>query len=618
MRDDRACQRPRRSGRGASTALTRRGSRLAASLAALALALSLLVGVGVAGAVAGGDDEGPLRSSDASTLGIFVENGMTPEEMESAGLQGNDSNLGIFVTAALGRDLTVKFYSQGVPAHQDVMVGYGGVVRCPTDPAWNWDLADASIDRDAPVSFEGWCVEDAPGSLEPGAAYDFATPVTKDLVLVAAWGIGEPVDVTLHAQGGELEGADDGGTLVIQRYPGSPYRTLPTPTMAGHAFAGWSTEERDPDLSHVVDATSVVPAEGDELFAQWEANTFWVRYVSNPDMAGGGAQLEDKPVAYGSGAQALAWDAAAAEDGGFYVPAGKVFDGWDVRVDGSDGSGKRFWPGDDVSRLTDAVEHVPLYAQWIDDESLKGPFEVTFDFGHDGKVVTQVVENRGDKVDDPDGELRAPKRAGYQFAGWFTDEGSAWSLDFPVLTSLTLHARWDLRLDVTVPVAVGFAVDAGTKAVTVPEAGAYAFKSRTVVPVEVERFELVSEQAELEGFFELAAGADGWEAALADTTLSLRSEHAAKAIELPLAGAGDAGAAWSGAHELTNDERAVWRLGAFSYAGTAFDESWEGADPSERMGIELGMAISEQLSVRNNIAGAVPITHLKVTVVARG
>lgn len=155
MRDNRACLRPRRSGRGASTALTRRGSRLAASLAALALELSLLVGVGVAGAVAGGDDEGPLRSSDASTLGIFVENGMTPEEMESAGLQGNDSNLGIFVTAMLGRDLTVKFYSQGVPAHQDVMVGYGGVVRCPTDPAWSWDLADASIDRDAPVSFEG-------------------------------------------------------------------------------------------------------------------------------------------------------------------------------------------------------------------------------------------------------------------------------------------------------------------------------------------------------------------------------------------------------------------------------------------------------------------------------
>lgn len=605
-------QRRRRSARAAG----RRRGPLAASAAALALALCLLAAVGVAAAVGSAGEEGPLRSADSSTVGIFVENGMTPDEMLEAGLQGNDSNLGIYVTGVVAHDLVVRFYSQGAPARPDVTVSYGGTVRQPVDPVWNWDLAPEGLDPDTPVRFEGWCVEDSPGSLAPGTAYDFAAPVTQDLVLVAAWGLGRPVDVRLHACGGELAGADGEGVLVVQRYPGSPYRSLPTPTMAGYGFAGWSSVERDPGLEHLVDASGVVPEGGADLYAQWEANTFWVRYVSNPDMMGGGAQLDDKAVVYGSGAQAIGWEDAASEDGGFYAPTGKVFDGWDVKPDGSDGSGRRFWAGDDVSRITEAVEHVPLYAQWADDESLKGPFTVTFDFGYDGRTETRVVENRGDKVEDATGELAAPKRPGYQFGGWVTDAGEKWSLELPVLGPLTVHATWGLRLDVTVPVSVAFAVDAASGTVTAPDADRYALRSRTVREVEVDSLALESRQVELEAFFAPEGGAP-WADALAETELSLAPEGGS-GVSLPFAGEEEAGL-WTHERPIEATERSAWTLAAFDYdaMGAPFEgDAWQGADPSEQLPIALDLRISDRLEVLTGQAGAVPITHLKVTVSA--
>ena len=59
-------------------------------------------------------------------------------------------------------------------------------------------------------------------------------------------------------------------------------------------------------------------------------------------------------------------------------------------------------------------------------------------------------------------------------------------------------------------------------------------------------------------------------------------------------------------------------MAAFGYAGTAFDELWQGADPSERLPLELGMSIpSDKLGVRTDLDGEHPITRLQVTVAAR-
>ncbi len=589
--------------------------RLVAALVTLVMAVGACLGVSIA-AVATGSDAAPLRSSTSSTLGIFVENGLTDEEMQEADIVGNDSNLGIFVTSAVSEDITVTFMTQGA-VYETVKVGYGYVLSAPAaSPEWAGSWEGDGDDPPAPKPvFGGWCIDEA-GSV----AYDFSYPVTREMTLYASWDTGTKVNVTLHALGGELDDPtglpDKLESLTLARYVSSPYRSLPTPARTGYTFSGWWSEDgrQTGAWGTLIEASTVVGniAKADhDLYAKWQANGYFVRYVNNTDLAGGGAQHEASAT-YDVPHTLLTW--SEVQRSGFYVPSGKAFQGWNTRPDGS---GTSYEAGAAVTNLaTDEGAYVALYAEWVGDGTIDpGPFDVTFVYDDGATEDVTVTVERGQRVPEP----TMPKRTGYQFAGWLTSTGAAWSFDTPVFGHLTLRASWTLRLDVTVPASVGLAVDAASGAVSAPEMGAYALKSRTVAPVEVTALSLRSEQAELDGFFELTEEARSWKEALGETRLSLRADvPGAAPVSLALAGDADAGGvAWRSAYALTDDERAAYRLGAFSYAGVAFDDTWEGGDPSERLPLELAMTISSQLSVRNGIAGAVPITHLMVTVSAQ-
>ncbi len=256
--------------------------------------------------------------------------------------------------------------------------------------------------------------------------------------------------------------------------------------------------------------------------------------------------------------------------------------------------------------------------------------KVAFDAGRgafsDGLAVIKATTEANAPVARPED----PRRAGWMFAGWHLPGapdpgwdaeggsavplGPAWDFSRGVAGDVTLHARWELRLDVTVPVSVAFAVDASTGEAIGPDPGRYAIKSRTVRDVEVESLALGCRQAELEAFFE--APAAGWQAALAATSLSLEGEHA-PAIALPFADGSSAGPAWQVSRPLSEAERAGWRVPAFSYGGMASDGAWQGSDPSRRLPLDVGLTIGDGLVVRTGQPGAVPIARLEVTVSAR-
>ncbi len=312
-------------------------------------------------------------------------------------------------------------------------------------------------------------------------------------------------------------------------------------------------------------------------------------------------------------------------------------------------------PGEDAAEFDFArpiTGDVTVYAHWRELERFDvtfyaagGAFEGAGEGGVDvGEVTVKVKEGScvlASQVPGGEGSgVAAPKQAGWQFAGWYPEDADApgqgdyagGAFDFagtPIEGPTSVYAKWTLRLDVTVPASVGLAVDAGTGRVTAPAMGAYALKSRTVRPVEVQALALESEQAELEGFFELPEGAlpDGapeaerlaaWKGALASTRLTLLADApGAATLMLPLAGDAD-GSTWRSAYALAEAERAVYRMAAFSYAGTAFDELWQGADPSERLPLELGMSIpTDKLEVRADLDGERPVTRLQVTVAAQ-
>lgn len=77
---------------------------------------------------------------------------------------------------------------------------------------------------------------------------------------------------------------------------------------------------------------------------------------------------------------------------------------------------------------------ITLYAKWTRAET----FTVTYDLGYVDQV--QKLEVTWGAL----AENRAPSRAGYVFAGWFTDSQLTKPYDFtlPVTSNLTLHAKW--------------------------------------------------------------------------------------------------------------------------------------------------------------------------------
>jgi len=255
---------------------------------------------------------------------------------------------------------------------------------------------------------------------------------------------------------------------------------------------------------------------------------------------------------------------------------------------------------------------------------------VAFDAGRgafsDGSSVVEATAETNAPVARPED----PRRAGWLFAGWHLPGapdaswdaegesaaplGPAWDFSRGVAGDVRLHARWELRLDVTVPVSVAFAVDASTGEAIGPDPGRYAIKSRTVRDVEVDSLALGCRQPELEAFFE--APAAGWQAALAATSLSLEGERA-PAIALPFADGSSAGPTWQVARPLSDAERAQWRVPAFSYGATPPDGAWQGSDPSQRLALDVGLSIGGGLEVKAGQPGAVPIARLEVTVSAR-
>lgn len=631
-------------GRAARGLPVRLPRRLAASVLVLACALALAAGATLASAAPG--MRVPEQSTGGSVLGILVENAPDPEDVESGKFTGNDSNLGIRVASVADEDVTVTFMAQGVVYHEET-IGYGALAVAPTRaPFWDWSLDTGGLEEGAVATptFDVWCT-DAAGT----QAFDFSQPVTRDTTLYASWNRGDTVEVALHGLGGVMDdpaGGGEVGDVTLVRSVGLPYRSLPTPRLAGYGFCGWHTSDgrQSGDWGSLVAPTDLVRASVTDLYARWEANTYWVRYVNNNGVPGGGP-AHDVPMTYdGTGQTFLGWEDVKAQ--GFYEPTGKRFDGWNTRPDGS---GTWYAAASPVPNLTDvAGAYVSLFAYWVDDGTVEeGPFDVTFKY-NDGVTADVVVS--GVEKGTPVAEPAVPKRTGYQFAGWYADEAltSPWDFGAQVLRTLTLWAKWELRLDVTVPVSVAFAVDADSGAVSAPEPGRYALKSRTVAPVTVERLAVESRQDELDAFFELAPeggaddgegaaaaagaatagradGAQGpWQAALGETALSVGVVGEAAAIELALAdgdgagtGANGGAGSWSNAHVLTPEEWTSFGLAAFDYGALPDDAGWAGEERCEKLPLRLDLRISDRLSVKLGQPGAVPITHLKVTVSAK-
>ncbi len=453
----------------------------------------------------------------------------------------------------------------------------------------------SSIEMGIDIGFgdaeHGSVAGDAGGTVEIGVSvgfvetFDYEHTVTFDAGR-GVFGDGESVLRELIDQGACIEDPE------------------PAPTRQGWSFVGWYVASGDTDISWDSQGESTVPL-GEEwdfsrrVFEDVCLHAKWTE-PSGADSVELGIAVADRACLPNVG------DTGSASLG---VAVGLV------KIGGSD-SGDKY--GGTASLGVAVGYRAATREVTVRFEAGLGSFE--------GGSVIEETAAVNEVLEPPED----PKRAGWQFGGWYLagspDEawdmegvstvplGEEWDFSRGVAGDVTLHARWELRLDVTVPVSVAFAVDASTGEAIGPDPGRYALRSRTVRDVEVESLALECRQGELEAFFEEPAA--GWQAALSATTLSLGGERAPE-IALPFADASSAGPAWQVSRPLTEAERAGWRVPAFSYGATPPDGAWQGSDPSQRLALDVGLTIGDGLEVKTGQPGAVPIAHLRVTVSAR-
>ena len=174
---------------------------------------------------------------------------------------------------------TVTFNTQGGTSVSSQIVEHGGVATEPTVPTMESN------------TFKRWTLK--------GAPYDFSTPVTENIELVAEWN--EPIvspdgptestttyTVTFNSQGGSNIDS------VIVKSGDKVAIPNPAPTRNDYTFAGWytSTDDSGNASGEVWDFDTLVTG-NITLYAKWEANVSSAAFDADPGNDGTNEGTED-------------------------------------------------------------------------------------------------------------------------------------------------------------------------------------------------------------------------------------------------------------------------------------------------------------------------------------
>ncbi|KAM9865290.1 hypothetical protein ACIFOC_01821 [Leucobacter aridicollis] len=261
----------------------------------------------------------------------------------------------------------------------------GDAVAEPADPA-----------RDG-FTFTGWMLD--------GAAYDFATPVTGDVTLVAGW---EEVAVVTHTV--TFDPANGSNTTEILVADGDPVAEPADPARDGFTFTGWALDGTPYEFTTPV-STDIT------LVAQWEelpVSEFTVTF--DPD--NGEAQFSETVT-----------EGDAVAEPTDPVRDGFTFAGWTLA-------------GAAYDFATPVTGDITLVAAWQELPAVV--HTVTFDPDNGEAQFSQTVPD-GAAVTKP----ADPVRDGFDFTGWALN-GAIYDFASPVTADLTLVAGW--KAEVAPPV----------------------------------------------------------------------------------------------------------------------------------------------------------------------
>ena len=272
--------------------------------------------------------------------------------------------------------------------------------------------------------FDGWFTETACTTPFVFAEDDTATPVAVDTTLYAKWT--QAFNVTFDAAGGSAVAPDALATQVVRT---GEQATAPVVERAGYEFLGWFVGDTDTafDFSTPITANTA-------LTAHWKDSSVWT--VAFDAMDGTPplkqAVTKDTPI-------------AAPEDP--TRDTGYTFKGWYTAETG--GSAWNF---------TDNVTgDMTLYARWTVETKFIDSKDAS------GAPISTVQTDYRTAVTRPSGD---PVKAGYTFAGWYSDSTCTVSYDFtkPITRSVSIYAGWTENRPASVEITGTNSVDAGSEA----------------------------------------------------------------------------------------------------------------------------------------------------------
>lgn len=251
--------------------------------------------------------------------------------------------------------------------------------------------------------FLGWYLD--------GEKYDFNTPVTRKITLVAKWKEKQnkynEYDVCFVTNGGTKISCQ----TVLE---GNTAYKPSNPTKSCYNFDGWYT---DSNFKYQYNFNTRV-YDDITLYAKWVDNgTCKNKYTVSFNSNGGSSVSAQKNILEGDTA---------------YRPnnptkACSRFVGW--------------YTNSSLTNLynfkTPVYKNMTLYAKWEDDGSCKETYRVKFDSNGGTSVSTQYVYD-GDRAYEPSD----PWRSGYKFIGWYYN-GSRFDFNKRIYRDYTLVAKWE-------------------------------------------------------------------------------------------------------------------------------------------------------------------------------
>ncbi len=246
----------------------------------------------------------------------------------------------------------------------------------------------------AGYTFAGWCSDSSLDTL-----YDFSAPVRSSMKLFAKWQI-NTYAVTFDAQGGSSVAAQTVEHGSVAAKPADPVR-------AGYAFKGWYA---DADFTTAFDF-------GKPITANTTVYAKWAQLVTVTFDADGGSEVASRQIEKGASLGDLPRSART----------DYIFAGW--------------YAGDaKVNAWTTFDADTKLVAHW--DQNV---YFVQY-FDSDGETWLDVdIVTEGAKIAAPD---PAPTRTGYNFVGWYADEGLTQPFEFgktEAYSDLNLYAKWEIK-----------------------------------------------------------------------------------------------------------------------------------------------------------------------------